>query len=307
MEADSLYHVKQLFYQACITEASSQPHSPSDSSADALPRALYIARANLALSPPSISAAQAVLKPFLAESAPSPAAKAVAALATYLTSESGRAGVVDEVRDLVLEYETEEEGSEERKIEEGVVRVMAGTLFILEGEKEEAVATLTEGSAKTDLECLALLVQLLLSLDRRDLAQSTYQSAKKIGNDSTLIQAMEAWIGLKTGARPLHQSYYYFEELYQLPSGRTGPVLAGHAAAHLLLTHVEEAKADIQEALQRDGGDKDGDVLAVGTSLGLEGYASKLSAAAPSHPFALDLAAKSSLFDEAAGKFGIAA
>ena len=44
----------------------------------------------------------------------------------------------------------------------------------------------------------ALLVQLLLSLDRRDLAQSTYQSAKKFGNDSMLVQAMEAWIGLKT-------------------------------------------------------------------------------------------------------------
>lgn len=44
----------------------------------------------------------------------------------------------------------------------------------------------------------ALLVQLLLSIDRRDLAQSTYQAAKKIGNDSTLVQAMEAWIGLKT-------------------------------------------------------------------------------------------------------------
>ena len=45
---------------------------------------------------------------------------------------------------------------------------------------------------------LALLVQLLLSLDRRDLAQSAFQSAKKIGNDSTLVQAMEAWLGLKT-------------------------------------------------------------------------------------------------------------
>jgi len=43
-----------------------------------------------------------------------------------------------------------------------------------------------------------VLVQLLLSLDRRDLAQSTYQSAKKIGNDAMLIQAMEAWIGMKT-------------------------------------------------------------------------------------------------------------
>ena len=51
---------------------------------------------------------------------------------------------------------------------------------------------------------LALLVQLLLSLDRRDIAQSTYQTAKKIGNDSRLVQAIEAWIGLKTvGERSL--------------------------------------------------------------------------------------------------------
>jgi coatomer protein complex subunit epsilon len=29
---------------------------------------------------------------------------------------------------------------------------LAGTVFILEGENEEAVATLTEGAAKTDIE-----------------------------------------------------------------------------------------------------------------------------------------------------------
>ena len=49
---------------------------------------------------------------------------------------------------------------------------------------------------------MALLVQLLLSLDRRDLAQATYNSAKKVGNDSMLVQAMEAWIGLKTVSLP---------------------------------------------------------------------------------------------------------
>lgn len=48
----------------------------------------------------------------------------------------------------------------------------------------------------------AVLVQLLLSLDRKDLAQTTYQNVKKFGNDSILVQAMEAWIGLKT-VRPL--------------------------------------------------------------------------------------------------------
>jgi coatomer protein complex subunit epsilon len=45
-------------------------------------------------------------------------------------------------------------------------------------------------------------------------------------------------------------------------------VLAAHAAAHLLLTHYDEAKADVQEA-----GEGEADVLAVGASLGLEGYA----------------------------------
>lgn len=71
------------------------------------------------------------------------------------------------------------------------------------------------------------------------------------------------------GSRPLHQSYYFYEELYQLPSGRTPPVLASHAAAHMLLGHLDEAKADIAEAM-REGGDKDPNVLAVSASLGNE-------------------------------------
>ena len=50
-------------------------------------------------------------------------------------------------------------------------------------------------------------------------------------------------------------------------------MLASHAAAHLMLGHVEEARADIAEALQREGGNQDGDVLAAGASLGIEGYA----------------------------------
>jgi hypothetical protein len=33
----------------------------------------------------------------------------------------------------------------------------------------------------------------------------------------------------------------------------------------------------------------------------------KLAAAAPAHPFAVDLAAKAALFDEAAAKFAVAA
>jgi len=51
----------------------------------------------------------------------------------------------------VIECESAEEVEGEESYE-GIVRVVAGTVFVLEGENEEAVATLTEGKAKEDLE-----------------------------------------------------------------------------------------------------------------------------------------------------------
>jgi len=39
----------------------------------------------------------------------------------------------------------------------------------------------------------------------------------------------------------------------------------------LLLGHVDEAKADITEAMSQ-GGEADGDILAVAAGLGMEGY-----------------------------------
>lgn len=109
---------------------------------EGIDRTLYAARANLALG--STSAAQSLL------SGPSdaPRFKAVKVFADYL--ESKDEGKVDEIRDLVLEFDGEE--AEEVNVDEAVVRAMAGTVFILAGENEEAVATLSEGCGKRDLE-----------------------------------------------------------------------------------------------------------------------------------------------------------
>ena len=73
------------------------------------------------------------------------------ALASYL-SDDDKASRADEVRDLVIEVESNEGEADDEQSTEGTVRVIAGTVFILEGENEEAVATLTEGRAKEDLE-----------------------------------------------------------------------------------------------------------------------------------------------------------
>jgi coatomer protein complex subunit epsilon len=243
MESDPLFHVKQLFYQgtcgvydlprltrrlsvlqrytlpmvrydrltlaaACIAQAAPDQHAAL-SDAESVDRTLYAARAYLALS--NASAALALVS----SPAPQHAAaryNAVCAFAHYLANGRDEAQV-EQLRDLVLEYEGDDDDAND---DEAVVRAIAGTVFILHGEIEEAVATLTEGRGKRDLEwyvhslatrsrgiSTAILVQLLLSLDRKDLAQSTYAAAKTWGDDSLLVQTMEAWIGLKSVRRSL--------------------------------------------------------------------------------------------------------
>lgn len=60
-----------------------------------------------------------------------------------------------------MECEGEEAG-EEAKDDERIIRVVAGSLFFLEGEVEEAVATLTEGCAKSDLEWYVVSLVILV-------------------------------------------------------------------------------------------------------------------------------------------------
>ncbi len=148
------------FFTACIQESQSVPLTDL-SNPENLSRALYSARSHLALQPPSTSSALSVLAPALKASSPPASAKAVAVFAEYISATEGdpKSGKVEELRDLLLEYEEEgdaedegEEGEVGMKEEERIVRVMAGTAFILEGEVEEAYATLTEGCGKTDLE-----------------------------------------------------------------------------------------------------------------------------------------------------------
>ncbi|KAJ9112153.1 hypothetical protein QFC20_002334 [Naganishia adeliensis] len=184
MDSDALFHVKQLFWQA-----------------------LYAAQSHLALHPPATSSALELLNSALSSNEPPASARAVKSFAEFLgASDDEKESKLEELRDSLLEYEGEEVNEDTREEE----RI---------NEVEEAVTTLTEGCGKTDLECAALGIQLILSLDLRDIAQTTYQSAKVWGEDSLLIQIMEAWIGIKNGGRPLNQSYYLYEELYQQPSG----------------------------------------------------------------------------------------
>ena len=91
------------------------------------------------------------------------------------------------------------------------------TIYIREGLTSDALPLLTMGAQEQssdwcviclDLvtffladfceESVALQIQLLLAMDRLDLAKRAYEQAKLWAEDSLIIQLCEAWIGLRT-------------------------------------------------------------------------------------------------------------
>lgn len=135
----------------CIEEATSADISDL-SDPESLSRALYAARSHLALHPPATDSAIKLLDSALSSNETTASARAIKSFAELLdASDEEKESKLEELRDLLLEYEGEEVNEDTRE-EERIVRCMAGTAFILQNEVEEAVTTLTEGCGKTDLE-----------------------------------------------------------------------------------------------------------------------------------------------------------
>jgi len=300
LESDSAFHARQLFAQgsfsACIaTIESIGSASPS--------LKLYAARSHIALG--QFDKGQAIV-----ESIDSPAATATKLLADSVKADGSDGGAAaDEAFELLEALGDDADGT---------TRAIAGTVLAREEDyRQQAIEVLSAGMKQEDQECVALLVQLYLSIDRLDLAKQTYTAAKVWAEDSLLIQLCEAWIGLKQGGEEdggYQAAFYCYDEMSQLPSANNVVVLNGKAVAQAALHRWPEAEAPLSEAAQIDPNHPtslaNAAALAVlsgkpaGTS---DQYTETLQKVAPSHPMLQDLAEKEALFDEAAGRFTVSA
>jgi coatomer protein complex subunit epsilon len=138
MDSDSLFHLKNQFFLGAYSALTSNP-LPDESSPDYLQTLLYTARSHIALG--DTASALAILP----ESDSEPSIRAVRALAHYLQGQDS-ASALEELRDASLEVEGEEGTLN------GLVKVVAATAFLREGETEEALATLGAGTGTKDLE-----------------------------------------------------------------------------------------------------------------------------------------------------------
>ncbi|KAJ3491859.1 hypothetical protein NLI96_g420 [Meripilus lineatus] len=309
MDSSELYHVRQQFtlgaYKSLVDLTLPDPNS-----ADYTPTLVYQARAHIALDNPS---AVITLIPSYTENV---ALKAVLGLAKYVvaTEESDQESALEELRDLSLEIEGDDIEAEER--EKGFVRVLAGTAFARAGEIEEALETLGGTGTRENLEAVALIVQIYLSINRPDLARKELEKAKHWAEDDVLLQLIESSINLVTGKDSYSDSTNFYTEQLGNPSLTSPRLLTARGITRLLRGEIAAAKSDFEEAVEQQDNVADAETLAgmtvaagLGTSKNADTEAealfSQLTQRFPTHPLVTDTQQKASLFDELATKFEV--
>uniref|UniRef100_A0A4X1U1Z5 Coatomer subunit epsilon n=2 Tax=Sus scrofa TaxID=9823 RepID=A0A4X1U1Z5_PIG len=177
-EVDELFDVKNAFYigsyQQCINEA--QRVKPSSPERD-VERDVFLYRAYLA---------QRKFGVVLDEIKPSsaPELQAIRMFAEYLASDSRRDAIVAEL---------DREMSRSVDVTNTTFLLMAASIYFHDQNPDAALRTLHQGDS---LECMAMTVQILLKLDRLDLARKELKKMQDQDEDATLTQLATAWVNL---------------------------------------------------------------------------------------------------------------
>jgi len=309
MDSSELYHVKQQFTLAAYKSLVDLT-LPDSNSPEYTPTLVYQARAHIALNDPS---AALKLVPGDTEDV---SLRGVAALARYVdaTDETAKDAALEELRDLCVEIEGEDAEADQK--EKDLVKVLAGTAFAIAGEVEEALETLGAGSSTENLEAVALIVQIYLSINRPDLARKEFERAKRWAEDDVLLQLIESSIVLVTGKDGYSDPNSFYTEQLANPSLTSPHLLTARGVTRLLKGEISGAKSDFEEAVSQQGGKPDAETLAamtVAAGLGTakqteaEQYWSQLTTQYPTHPLVQDVAKKAAAFDELAARFEVPA
>nr|CAI5843849.1 unnamed protein product [Callosobruchus analis] len=127
--------------------------------------------------------------------------------------------------------------------------LVASTIYCNEDNMEAAYRVL---HLSDSLECMSFLVDILLKLNRVDLARKKLKEMQDKDDDAILTQLAQAWINISLGGDKLQDAYYIYQELVD-KYGSTPLLLNGQAVTFMGQGKCEEAEAALQEAIDKDG------------------------------------------------------
>ncbi|KAJ7308447.1 hypothetical protein JRQ81_008996, partial [Phrynocephalus forsythii] len=168
-----------------------------------------------------------------------PELQAVRMFAEYLSNESQRDTIVAEM-DKRMSKSVDGTNT--------TFLLMAASVYFHDQNPDAALRALHQGDS---VECMAMTIQILLKLDRLDLARKELKKMQELDEDATLTQLATAWVHLAMGGEKLHDAYYIFQEMAE----KWTPTLLlrnGQAACYMAQGKWEEAEGVLQEALNKD-------------------------------------------------------
>ncbi|ELU05412.1 hypothetical protein CAPTEDRAFT_225244 [Capitella teleta] len=289
-ETDELFDIRTALYignyQQCINEAQKLKVSPDfRDERDVLMYRAYLAQRKFGVVLDEVrSGAPAELQ-------------AVRMLADFLSNESQRDR-------LVTELDAKMSGNVD--VSNSTALLMAGSVYYHHGNLDAALRALHQSDS---LECLALMVQIMLKMDRVELAKKELKRMQDIDEDSILTQLAQAWFNLSVGGDKYQDAYYIFQELSDKFSS-TPVLLNGQAACYMAQGRFDEAEGALQEAMDKDSNNAETlvNMTVLSQHLGKapevsNRYISQLKDSHRSHPFVQDILLKESEFDRFARNY----
>ncbi|XP_067929240.1 coatomer subunit epsilon-like [Watersipora subatra] len=284
-DVDELFEVKNAYYtgnfQQCINEAQKAKPSGDDgrTQRDVFMYRAYIGQRKygVVLDEIRASADEALL--------------AVKLLADYLSNESKRARIVTDLDKKV---------SGSFDLSNATFLLMAANIYYFEGNLEAALKLLHQSD---HLECIALMIQIYLRMDRVDLARKEWAKMQEKDEDCTISQLAQAWIYIAMGSDKLKDAYYIFQEMADRNTA-TPLLLNGQAAAYIAQGKYDDADTVLQESMDKDSNNAETLVNMIVLSQ-LTGkapevanrYLSQLKDSHRSHTFVANYFAKEAEFD----------